>query len=292
MTTTHVDFDSNIPAGSDNPTDYSADNLSNLRALRDLIIAGLVPGFVHSRTNGTGTADQPQYVSWYNATLGIGFRWHITWTATKPTSVLEEWTNDFAAAWIAVGSAQVNTFDASNNITASTQSGGWVTMFFEVWAKCLKVIADLVAHAAAVGAAVHGLGDISTQNKAACDFDGGTADGMTFGGSVRCVGNFTRATEDHATHAPGAAAGVVIDWSKGSSSVTNNGVNALTFSNVPASGRAGHVIDLTNLNNTTFPGAVDWGVGGKPSIAGAVTVGLLTRDGGTTYRASVLWSAV
>jgi hypothetical protein len=85
--------------------------MADLKALRDMILTGKVPGFIQSRTNGTGTANQPQFITWMNAGLAIGFRWNLTWTGFQPTTVTEEWSNDTGASWTAVG-AQVNTFDA------------------------------------------------------------------------------------------------------------------------------------------------------------------------------------
>jgi hypothetical protein len=112
--------------------------------------------------------------------------------------------------------------------------------------------------------------------------------GQTFTGAVRS----TRLSEEVNTYTPGAAAGVTVDWSTGGGSkITNNGVNVLTFTNVP-SGTTGHTLRVTNLNNTTFPAAVDWGVNGKPSIAGAATVVLITMDSGTTVWAGIQHRAV
>lgn len=293
MTTTHVDFDSTKPAGTSNPTTYSADNLSNLRALRDLIIAGFVPGFIQSRTNGTGTANQPQYVTWYNSTLGIGFRWNITWTATTPTTVQEEWTNDSGVAWISVNSAQVNTFDASQNLTASTNSGGFVNILLEVWGKCLKAVSDLAFHrTSSAGDADHALGTAAHANLNAMTISGGSVDATPIGGTTRAAGSFTRVAEALNTYTPGASAGVSVDWgSAGSSKITRNGTNAITFANIPT-GTAGHVVDVDNLNGVTWPASVDWGVGGVPSIAGRALVTLTTNDAGTKVFASISWRAV
>jgi hypothetical protein len=111
--------------------------------------------------------------------------------------------------------------------------------------------------------------------------------GQTFTGAVRA----TRLSEEINTFTPGSGAGVAVDWSKGGSTITNNGTNLLSFSNIP-SGVAGHTLRVSNLNNTTFPAAVDWGVNGKPSIAGAATVVLVTMDSGTTIWAGIQHRAV
>lgn len=111
--------------------------------------------------------------------------------------------------------------------------------------------------------------------------------GATFTGAVRS----TRFSEETNSYAPSSGAAQAIDWAKGGSLLTNNGTNSITFSNVP-SGTAAHVLYVTNFNNTTFPAAVTWGLGGKRSIAGAALVILTTFDGGTTVLGSVAWQAV
>lgn len=294
MTTpAHTDFDSNNPQGSQAPTPAMSSALGNDRSLRDMILTGRVEGFVQSRTTGTGPdATRPQLVTWYNSSLGIGFRWNITWSGFQIASVLEEWTNDSAATWTAVNSAQANTYDASNDITASTNAGGWVTMFFEVWTKVLKVASDFAGHIASTGTAVHGLGTIATQAANAVALTGGSLNGVTIGASTRAAGDFTRITEDLNTYAPGAGAGVAVDWGKGGAVITTNGTNAITFTGIPSSGLAGVYIEIDNLNNVTWPASVDFGLGGTPSIAGQVSVGLATRNGGTNVRAWIAWRKV
>lgn len=177
MTTpAHTDFDQAVPVDSQNPTPYSVSDLANLRALRDLLVMGAVPGFVVSRTTGTGPdASRPQYITWYNTTLTLGFRWNITWTGYNPTTVQPEWTNDAGASWTAIGSAQVNTFDGSNNLTVSTNSGGFFTMILENIGKLGKVIADLATHAALGVGSAHGTGSIASQSASAAALTGTSA---------------------------------------------------------------------------------------------------------------------
>jgi hypothetical protein len=185
MTTAHVDLDSNNPVGTQTPAAYATSDLANLRALRDMIIVGLVPGFVQTRTQGTGPdVQRPQFLTWNNATLNIGFRWNITWTGFNPTTVQEEWQNDGVPNWLAVGAAQVNTFDASNNITASTNSGGHVNLIFELWGKVGKVVSDFATHIAATGTAVHGLASMAIQAASAIAVTGGNIDGTVLGATT------------------------------------------------------------------------------------------------------------
>lgn len=127
------------------------------------------------------------------------------------------------------------------------------------------------------------LGTMAPQNNNAVDIRGGTI--------ANTAGSFTRVIEEYNVYAPGSGAGQAVDWAKGGSKLTNNGTNLLSFSNI-GSGVQGHILTCSNFNNTSFPGSVDFGLGGKPSIAGAAVVSLTTFDGGTTVYASIMWRAV
>lgn len=292
MTAAYTHPDWNKPVGTDTGPNVPLKARDNLRVCRDQFFSGKVKDWTFERQNGTGSADDPQYFVFKNTINNVWFRQTNTWTGGKLTACLVDWSDDGGATWASVLGANAIVYDANLNITSESVGSGFLVFVWECLAKARKALADLATHIAATGAAVHGLGTMSIQSKTAVDIDGGTIDGTSFGASARGAVDATRATEDHAAYAPASGAGVTVDWAKGSSLVTNNGTNALTFSNVPAAGRAGHVLDVTNLNNTTFPAAVDWGLGGKPSVAGAATVSLLTRDGGTTVRAVLVWRAV
>lgn len=287
----HPNFDE--PAGTDTGPNVPLKARKNLRAGRDsATFLGKVKDFLFERVNGTGTADQPQFLRFKNTVTNIWFRLEFTWTTNKVTAVKTQWSDDGGGSWADVHGTDAITYDAALNITSQTIASGWIVLYLELLAKLYKVMADLTTHANATGAAVHGLGNMSTQAKTAVDIDGGTIDGTGIGITTRAEANFTRTTEGHQAYAPGAGAGQAIDWANGSTKLTNNGVNAATFSNVPATGVAGHVLDCSNFNNTTFPAAVDWGLGGKPSIAGRAVVSLLTNDAGAKVFGSVIWRAV
>ena len=302
MTTpAHTDFDSNKPSGSNNPTAFGTDTLNNVRALRDMVIMGQVPGFVQSRTQGTGpSVDQPQYVTWYSSSLGIGFRWNITWTSGKPTSVLSEWTNDSAASWTAVGSAQANTFDASLNITASTNSGGWVTMFFEIWAKVLKGVSDLAAHIAGTGTGVHGLGTMSTQAASAVAITGGSANALAVGATTPGDVDATRIREKFNDYGSiGAGGTVTLELDKYAhfaftpNATPSNGVT-IALSGAPATARSQvFTLEIINAQRSSdgliiWPAVFKW-IGGSSirpldtalESAGRNIFTFYTRDGGT-----------
>lgn len=296
----YTNLDSAAPDGTAGTgTTYSASDLANVRALRDAVIVGRVPGWILSRTQGTGPdVARPQYVTWLNATLSIGFRKVLVWGGTgnmQVTSVAWEWTSagDYPGTWTTMGSAQVNTWDANDNVTATTNSGGWHTLFLEVWTKCLRVVSGLATHIAATGTAVHGLGTMSLQAASAVAINGGNINGTDIGQTTKGLLSAKRLVEDRNSYAPGAGAGQAVDWTQGTSYITNNGTNALTFSNVPATGQfACHTIRVSNLNNTTFPAAVTWGAGAKPSVAGEAWVHLWTVDGGAVVYAALAYQAV
>jgi hypothetical protein len=290
MTAAYTHANWNHPSGSSTGPDVPLKARDGLRNLRDALFTGKMKDYTFERQNGAGSADEPQYWVFKNTTTNIWLRATNTWTSAKITSQVVEWSDDGGSTWATVHAADAIVYDGNLNITSQSVGSGFYVFVLELIAKVKKVVSDLATHIAATGA--HGVGTLAAQNDNAVDLNGGAIDGCDIGIAVRGKGDFTRVTEDHSAYAPGSNAGVTVDWSKGSSVVTNNGVNVLTFSNIPASGRAGLVLDVTNFNNTTFPAAVDWGLGGKPSITGAATIGLLTRDGGTTIRATVTWRAV
>lgn len=180
-TPAYTNLNSNKPAGTDSPTTYATDNLNNIRALRDMVITGRAAGFVQTRTQGTGPdVARPQYITWLNSTLQIGFRMKSTWGGTgncQQTSVEWEWTNDNAASWTTLGTAQANTFDANDNITATTNSGGLVALVMEMWTKLLRYVGAIKVDAATnnvglgttPGEKLHVIGAITTGGQAAAN---------------------------------------------------------------------------------------------------------------------------
>lgn len=306
-TPAHTDFNSNKPSGGDSPTQYSSDDLANLRALRDAVVSGQpIPGFVQSRTTGTGPdASHPQYITWMNSTLGIGFRMKSVWGGTgshQQTSVEWEWSNDTGGSWASMGTAQANTFDANDNITATTNSGGFAALVMEIWTKCLRAVAGLAAHIAATGTAVHGLGSIATQAANAAALTGtSTLDGTGGVGQTTAPpvdGTRVRETfHDYGAIANGAT--VTLEFDKYShfaftpSSTTSDTVT-IAVSGLPASGKSQTVLlEIINGRRSadgkiTYPAAAKWigGSGTRPldtalELSGRNFISITVRDGGT-----------
>lgn len=303
-TPAYTEFDSNKPDGSTSHTTYATDDLNNVRGLRDMAMGMLAKGFVQSRTTGTGPdAMRPQFVTWLNATLLVGFRWKLTWGGTgnwQVTSVEMEWSNDNGGTWTSVRTAQANTLDGSGNITASTQSGGGWTMFLELWGKVVKVVSDFAAHIAATGTAVHGLGDVSTQTSSAVNFTGGTAKGVTLGGTgageakLATVAAVRETFNDYGTIVTGNTCTVELDkYGASRIQAPASGSFTVAFSGVPASGFVeGHVIEAVNWGviTPTLPANKRWSGGVQPTFtaSGVDIIRVYTRDNGANYRFALM----
>jgi hypothetical protein len=297
-TPAYTNFQAGKPDGTTGTgATFAADALAQLATLRDSVVSHHPPpGWTMTLTQGTGPdLARPQYTTWLNATLSLGFRLKVTWggTGTVQLGTVEwEWSNDNGSSWTTMGTAQANTYDANDNITNGT-NGGMITRFFELWTKVLRLVTNLAAHIAGTGTGVHGLGSMSTQSAGSVAITGGSADGMAFGVTTKAQVGATRVVEARNVYTPGAGAGVALDWTNGNSYVTNNGTNAVTFSNVPATGQfASHCLRVSNLDTTTFPAAVTWGAGGKPPCNGEAWVFMWTVDGGTTVYAGLSYQAV
>lgn len=298
-TPAYTDLDSNAPDGTTAPGTYTAKDLANVRALRDMAIAGRASGFVQTRTTGTGPgADRPQYIAWTNATLTIGFRKNITWSGYQMTSIQWEWTNDNWATFAVMGSAMGVTMDGSDNITATTNAGGWVAVLLEVWTKCLRVVAGLATHLAATGTAVHGLGSMSTQAASSVAVTGGAIDGTAFGATTPANVDATRVREKFNDYGSiGAAATVTLEADKYGhmaftpSSTTSDTVT-IAVSGIAASGRSqGFILEIINGRRSanlkiTYPTNAKW-IGGVRfddttlELAGRNFFSVTIRDGGT-----------
>lgn len=284
-------FDNTKPASSQAANAVPGSANTNDIALWYDIVMGAVPGFAFSVSGGT--AEEPTTIYFKNGATWI--RGSITWTSGNITQITWDVSTDTGSTWIG-GSGicqQQFSYDGTTGALATTtNAGGMLSMVAYLIGKMKGMKTTYDAHVAATGASVHGLGTIATQAANSVALTGGTVNGTTVGLSTAAEGLFTRACEQYNTYAPGSGAGVTVDWAKGGSSITNSGTNTLTFSNVPSSRIATHALYVTNLNNTTFPGAVNWGVNGKPSINGAALVSMATFDGGTTVLAVVAWRAV
>lgn len=263
-------------------TDIAAINANQL-AIRDAVIIGRVAGWALSVSGGT--AEEPQYRLWTKSTEIL--RGTYTYSSGYVTQVVWEYSSNSGGAYSSIATETV-TYDGSSNQTAGNNSS-LLSWLYE-WIGKLKDLRTLyTAHAAATGTGVHGLGTISTQAANSVAITGGTINSASVGLSTPAEGLFTRAAEQFNTYTPSSGAGQALDWAKGGSSLTNSGSNTVSFTNVPSSRVATHALYCTVFNSTTFPAAVTWGLGSKPSIAGKALVSLVTIDGGTTVYAGIMW---
>lgn len=119
-------FTNNKPSGADDGPDVVADIEKNLQALRDMIAAsGGLPGWDYAKTDGTGSAEQPQYMTWaYDANVKI--RATLTWGTTggeagNVTGIVWDYTEDNFSTTDNIGT-QTLAFDANGNPTTITWS--------------------------------------------------------------------------------------------------------------------------------------------------------------------------
>lgn len=289
-------FDPTKPAGSDAGTAVCSEVNVNELALRDAILMGGVNGFAYSQTVGTGTAEMPQYMFWTNGATIL--RATLTWGSSggsfdQVTQIIWDISYNTGSTYNNI-CTETRTYDSNANLTATTNAGGFMAWLMGLFGKYKTLLASFNAHTVLTGTAAHGLGTMSTQSAGAVAITGGNLNSVAIGQSTPGAGNFTRASESiNATYTPASNASVTLDWSNGSSVVTNSGANAISFSNVPSGVLATHLVRVSAFNNCTWPASLpngNWGSAGKPSISGAAEVCLWTRDGGTTVYAGIGWS--
>jgi hypothetical protein len=128
--------------------------------------------------------------------------------------------------------------------------------------------------------------------------------GGTFSGAVNFADNIAQRPEikDYAetVYAHGTTGGAkTVDLTNGNiHTITLNAATTFTFSNPPASGKAGSLTLIINQGTTaysvTWPASVDWVYGSAPDLSGDSTdyvLVFLTTDGGTTWRGWLSGSA-
>ncbi|MCD6035210.1 MAG: hypothetical protein K0R63_951 [Rickettsiales bacterium] len=151
-----------------------------------------------------------------------------------------------------------------------------------------------------------GLGSIVTQSASSVSITGGTLSGIaaTLGGALSCADNLVARPEikDYAeTRAANATAtgSVTVDIENGNVhelTLTGN-ITTLTFSNPPATGKAGNLTlilkqDGTGGRTVSWPAAVKWVGASAPVLSTAANaidiVTLCTTDAGTIYYGTAL----
>jgi hypothetical protein len=301
----YTPLSSTNPVGTQTGTAVSDSARTNDLALRDAILMGAMDGFVFSQSNTasgtpTTTVAQPAYWFWKNGALWL--RATVTWgagtgTDGNPTTIV--WAlsinsgTDYTTAPGGAIDTQTFSWSTAGDLTATTGSGSTSSVLVGLLGKFKVLKAAYDAHAAAGIATVHSAGTMAAQAAGSVAITGGTINATTVGLTTPADGAFTRATESVNTlQTPGSGAAVALDWAKGASRVTNNGTNAVSFSNVAATGIATHLVYVSNFNGCTWPASLptgNWGAAGKPSFATAAWVSLWSHDGGTTVYGAIAW---
>jgi hypothetical protein len=299
----YTEFVPTVPDGANPPATFSGDALNNIVALRDMMLTGRpMPGFLHSKTAGAYTLEQPEYVTWYKASGTVGFRMKNTWTGGKLTTIDWEYTTN-GATWYAMGTPQINTY-SGDDIISTTVSGNFFTLVVEIWVKCLRAAASLATHIAGTGSGVHGLGTIATQSATAAALSGSsTLDGTGgVGQTTPPPVDATRIREKFNDYGAIAAAGTVtLELDKyGHFAFTPHATTSSTItvavSGTPAAGKSETwTVEILNGQRDadgriTWAGSFKW-VGGSVTrpldtaleLSGRNFFILQCRDGGTRH---------
>lgn len=235
------------------------------------IAVGELETYAYSQSVGAGDALRPDIEYWTSGTNKI--RVTNTWGTSggqdgNLTQRVIEWSTDSGSSWAAVKTITY-TYDASGNLTATTNGGGYSARLAMLWGWIKKI----AAHIAATGTAAHALGTMSTQAANAVAITGGTAD-------------LTRERETRV--ALGSISGsTAVDWSAGGAfTVTAAAAGAaLTWSNLPAAGKLQFIlIEITNggVATSILPAGTKWvGPAVTFQASGVDVLSLYCHDGST-----------
>lgn len=121
---TYTAFENDKPVSSDNGNDTIDDARNNLMALRDAVIMGAFGGWNYSKTDGTGSAEQPQYIFYKNGTDWI--RATLTWGTSggedgNVTVAVWEYSSNSGSAYDAIGTETIS-YDVAGNVTSTAWS--------------------------------------------------------------------------------------------------------------------------------------------------------------------------
>lgn len=219
----------------------------NFDAIGDALVLGVMDGFVYSQSGGT--AEEPGVQLWTNGSIQV--RATNTWGSTggnvgNRTSILWELSTDSGSTWSTIGAgAETRTYDASGNMTASTNFGGMAALLEAAVGKLKALRTSFNAHAASVVASgVHGLASMASQAASAVAITGGSINATALGATTPGDVDATRVRElAHDYGTLGAGATVTLELDKyGHFIFTPNATTSATltvaFSGAPPSGRS------------------------------------------------------
>jgi hypothetical protein len=113
-------FENGVPVSSDTGLVVVTDIRNNLAALRDALALGGMVGWNYSKTDGTGTAEEPQYVYYANSTLKI--RGTLTWTSGNVTVAVWAFSTDSGGTYPDTIGTETIAYDGSGNVVTVTWS--------------------------------------------------------------------------------------------------------------------------------------------------------------------------
>jgi len=257
------------PAGTDTPPFYSADDLQNIRALRDAVVCGFMPGWSYE----LDTASPPLFTIWSKGTKA--FRMTLTYGPGTPSycdSALWEYSENSGGSWEAITTGGVPcaiTTDAIGSIlTVDKDAGMWVLALSAFNRNRYSEFAG-EEHAALIGEQAHGLGTLSTQDANAVAITGGSIVDVDAEGLTRLSPALPPAlipgavwdwadTPTHSTIVAGASVASIANDQHGemkrlevlgAGAITLNGVTWATGH--PTWGAVGTLVNVISVNNGT-----------------------------------------
>lgn len=172
----YIPFDQDVPAGTDTPPIYAGDDLSNIRALRDAVVCGFMPGWSYA----LDVADPPAYAEWTHPGGQIKFRMIQTYGSGTPAfsdSVRWDYSENAGGAWSTISTGGTPSAITTNSIgsilTVDKDAGMWVLAISAFNRNRFSEYSTGV-HIGSSGTAVHGLGTMATQNADAVAISGGS----------------------------------------------------------------------------------------------------------------------
>jgi hypothetical protein len=178
-TPAYIPLDPNSPSGpTQSPDVYSAKDLTNVRAFRDAVVCGFVPGY--SMSQAGGTLMQPAIRTWYNGIAGLQFRAQYGYDGSfvfLPVSVNWQWSNDGGATFVNMGAG------ATSIAWGGDATYGWAIYSVGgdggAWVIALNALVNAQAANRSVlfhenvTTGAHGTGTLALQNANAVNISGG-----------------------------------------------------------------------------------------------------------------------
>ena len=275
---TYPTFDRTTPDGAtQNGAAVTQSTRDNFQVLRDRITGGGAPGWNYSQTGAN--PEEPATQSWTDGTRIV--RATNNWSGGLLTSIT--WDYYTGAAWETMPT-EGRTYDGSGRLTTGTNVGrfAWLEYLLK---KVKDAVATTTAHVAATGAAVHGLGTISTQSAGAVAITGGAINGTPIGATTPSTGNFST-VRSKLVNLGSISGAVSVDWAAGDYFfATLTGNTTFTWSNLPSGVLGAITMEITNPGASTnpFPAGTKWPSGTVPTrtVTGVDLFEFYCRDGAT-----------